>query len=102
MFADSAYVVLQVVVPSNVDDDMAAQFLVSTQLQIQTMHAYKMTHDLHPHRAMGYVAQFSTAVGLGLKAPYLKDAICPLQSSLGCDAIKVHMEHSILLCRSIL
>ncbi len=30
LFADSAYVVLQVVVPSNVDDDMAAQFLVST------------------------------------------------------------------------
>jgi len=30
LFADSSYVVLQVVVPSNVDNDMAAQFLVST------------------------------------------------------------------------
>ena len=29
LFADSASDVLQVVVPSNVDDDMAAQFLVS-------------------------------------------------------------------------
>ena len=34
LFADSNYVVLQVVVPSNVDDDMAAQFLVSTRSDI--------------------------------------------------------------------
>ncbi len=42
------------------------------------MHADKMTHDIHSHRAMGYVVQFSTAVSLGMKAPYLKDAICPV------------------------
>ncbi len=38
LFADSAYVVLQVVVPSNVDNDMAAQFLVSTFMNAQTIH----------------------------------------------------------------